>query len=90
MKELKITSQFKKDLKKYKNQTQKIAKLKEVLVILHNGEALPQKYSPHRLLGEYKGCMECHIENDTLLIWIDEELNIIKLLRLGSHSELFR
>ena len=34
--------------------------------------------------------MECHIENDTLLIWIDEELNIIKLLRLGSHSELFR
>lgn len=90
MKELKITSQFKKDLKKYKNQTQKIAKLKEVLVILQNGEALPQKYSLHRLLGEYKGCMECHIENDTLLIWIDEELNIIKLLRLGSHSELFR
>lgn len=90
MKELKITSQFKKDLKKYKNQTQKIAKLKEVLVILQNVEALPQKYSPHRLLGEYKGCMECHIENDTLLIWIDEELNIIKLLRLGSHSELFR
>ena len=90
MKELKITSQFKKDLKKYKNQTQKIAKLKEVLVILQNGEALPQKHSPHRLLGEYKGCMECHIENDTLLIWIDEELNIIKLLRLVSHSELFR
>ena len=90
MKELKITSQFKKDLKKYKNQTQKIAKLKEVLVILQNGEALPQKYSPHRLLGEYKGCMECHIESDTLLIWIYEELNIVKLLRLGSHSELFR
>lgn len=90
MKELKITSQFKKDLKKYKNQTQKIAKLKEVLAILQNGEVLPQKYSPHRLLGDYKGCMECHIENDTLLIWIDEELNIIKLLRLGSHSELFR
>jgi mRNA-degrading endonuclease YafQ of YafQ-DinJ toxin-antitoxin module len=24
--------------------------------------------SLHKLLGEYKDCMECHIENDTLLI----------------------
>jgi mRNA interferase YafQ len=33
--------------------------------------------------------MECHIESDFLLIWIDETANIIKLIRLGSHSELF-
>jgi mRNA interferase YafQ len=31
--------------------------------------------------------MECHIEGDFLLIWIDGE--IIDLLRIGSHSELF-
>ena len=63
MKELKITSQFKKDLKKYK---------------------------PHKLLGDYKDCMECHIESDTLLIWLDENTNVVKLLRLGTHSELFK
>ena len=35
----------------------------------------------------YKGCMECHIEGDFLLIWIDGD--IINVLRIGSHSELF-
>ena len=39
------------------------------------------------LKGQYKGCMECHIEGDFLLIWIDEDA--ISLVRLGSHSELF-
>lgn len=34
--------------------------------------------------------MECHVENDTLLIWIDENENLIRLIRFGSHSELFR
>lgn len=34
--------------------------------------------------------MECHIEGDFLLIWFDEENNIIALFRLGSHSELFK
>ena len=41
------------------------------------------------LVGNYKGYMECHIESDFLLIWIDENKNIIKLIRMGSHSELF-
>lgn len=88
MKQLKITSQFKKDLKKYQNQPQKIQKLKVVLGYLEREEIIPAEYKPHKLLGNYKDCMECHIESDTLLIWIDG--NIIKLLRLGTHSELFR
>lgn len=33
--------------------------------------------------------MECHVEGDFLLIWIDEASNTIGVLRLGSHSELF-
>lgn len=37
-----------------------------------------------------KGFMECHIENDFLIIWFDEDIDIIKLVRLGSHSELFK
>lgn len=88
MKQLKITSQFKKDLKKYKNQPQRIQKLKVVLGYLEREEIIPAEYKPHKLLGNYKDCMECHIESDTLLIWIDEDT--IKLLRLGTHSELFR
>lgn len=34
--------------------------------------------------------MECHVENDFLLIWIDKNEDLIKLIRLGSHSELFK
>ena len=33
--------------------------------------------------------MECHVGNDFLLIWVDEQRDIIELVRLGSHSELF-
>jgi addiction module RelE/StbE family toxin len=46
--------------------------------------------SIQELLGEYKDCMECHVESDTLLIWFDEDSNIVKLIRLGTHSELFK
>lgn len=42
------------------------------------------------LKGEYMGCMECHIEGDFLLIWVDAETGIIEVLRLGSHSELLK
>jgi mRNA interferase YafQ len=57
--------------------------------MLENGVEIPQSYKPHPLTGNYKGCMECHIEGDFLLIWIDEEKDIIELVRLGTHSELF-
>lgn len=49
-----------------------VEKLKAVLGYLQRGVAIPQEYKPHKLLGDYKDCMECHIENDTLLIWFDE------------------
>lgn len=42
------------------------------------------------LTGQYNGCMECHVGNDYLLIWIDEDSDTIGLVRLGSHSELFK
>ena len=47
---------------------------------------------PHPLTGNYNGHLECHIESDLLIIWIqyDEEEKKIILTRLGSHSELFK
>lgn len=89
MKELKLTKQFKKDLKRVQNDPQKIESLKKVLEILGAGESLPSEYKPHMLVGNYKGYMECHVENDTLLIWFDVSEELIKLIRFGSHSELF-
>ena len=51
---------------------------------------LPKKYRQHALIGEYSGCLECHIEGDFLLVWYDKENNAIVLFRLGIHSELFK
>lgn len=89
MKRLRQTGQFKKDLKRYVNRPGKMKKLLEVLAFLRNDITLPEHYKAHTLTGDYSGCMECHIEGDFLLIWIDEESDTIGLLRLGSHSELF-
>ena len=57
--------------------------------MLAKGEELPEQMRPHMLTGNYRGCMECHIMGDFLLIWLDEVNDVIELVRLGSHSELF-
>lgn len=89
MKTLKLTSQFKKDLKRYKHKTDIIDKLEQLLNFLVNELPIPPENRPHLLTGNYRGYMECHVESDTLLIWLDNEERIIKLVRFGSHSELF-
>ena len=89
MKKLFLSTRFKKDFKRYVNKPKKLRALKEVLNILQHEQAIPAKYAPHVLHGNYKGCMECHIEGDFLLIWIEPDSDIIELVRLGSHSELF-
>lgn len=57
--------------------------------MLVNGLPIPTENRPHVLTGNYRGYMECHVESDTLLIWWDKEEGIIKLIRFGTHSELF-
>ena len=90
MRKLKQTGQFKKDLKRIQNNPGKIASLRAVLEALQATGAVQREYKPHMLAGNYKGYMECHVENDLLLIWLDESKELIKLVRLGSHSEIFR
>ena len=89
MKTLFLSSQYKKDYKRYKNNPKKVKALKDLLKLLRNEQPIPAEYKPHMLIGQYKGCMECHIQGDFLLIWLDETKNLIELVRLGTHSELF-
>lgn len=41
------------------------------------------------MTGDYRGYLECHVENDILLIWFDREKDCIKPVRFGTHSEMF-
>ena len=86
---IKLSSRFKKDLKRYQHQKNKIAALGVVIKHLGKTGRVPSEYKPHKLHGEYEGTMECHIEDNFLLIWIDEATQTIKLLRVGTHHELF-
>lgn len=89
MKTLRYSGQFKKDFKRFRKYPDKVVVLNKILEYLMRGEDIPKEYRPHKLAGQYKGCMECHVESDYLLIWKDEETGIVYLVRLGSHSELF-
>lgn len=62
----------------------------KVLNMLAKGIEIPESYKPHTLIGQYKGCVECHIEGDFLLLWIDENNSVIEIIRIGSHAELFK
>lgn len=86
--QLKPTSKFKQDIKTAKKRGYDLSLLTEVLNILAAGEALPPKYKDHNLIGNYKGCRECHIQPDWLLIYEVSE-NVLYLARTGTHSDLF-
>lgn len=87
---IKITSQFKRDLKLIKKQGKDLDDLFAVIERLAQGKDLPQKYRDHKLSGPYKGTRECHIAPDFLLIYekIDPIL-VLALVRAGSHADLF-
>jgi len=82
------TAQFKKDFKRIQKQRKDLSKLKTILELLVAGEALPEKNKDHTLHGNYEGTRDCHISPDWVLIYViagDE----LRLIRTGSHAELF-
>ena len=84
-------SKFKTDVKLAEKRGKDLQKLKEVLLALLAGEELELKYKDHQLIGNYINTRECHIEPDLLLIYrIDQEENVLHLIRTGSHSDLFK
>ena len=64
-------------------------KIKTVMDNLINEELLEQKHKDHKLIGNYKGRRECHVEPDWLLVYKKMPGEII-FERTGTHSDLFR
>ena len=89
MRKLRYTTAAKKDLKRYRNNPRKMAALYEALRYLLDDVPLPPDYLRHRLVGQYAGCWECHVGGDFLLVWVDDDADVIEIVRIGSHSELF-
>ena len=71
------------------NRTTLTDELKSVLLTLVTDQPLDAKFRDHDLTGDWAGYRECHVKPDLLLIYRKSEPDLLRLARLGSHSELF-
>ncbi len=88
------TTLIKKDLKKVlrRNKRELVLTFQVLEVLKEKGvKGIPLKMKPYQLKGNYKDNWECHIIPDLLIIWFQiENPKTIKLIRIGSHSDLFK
>ena len=82
------TKQFAKDLKRMQKRGKPPEKIKKVIRKLLSEQPLDPIYKEHRLIGNFKGRRECHVEPDWLLIYKIVDSEII-FERTGTHSDLF-
>lgn len=89
VKDIIITSQFKSDIKRYKNDNKIRIIVEYVIEQLKNDEILDKKFRNHKSVNNYRDCFDCHILPDLILIYSILD-NKVRLLRLCSHSELLK
>ena len=83
------TRQFEKDLKLAKRRGKNLEKFKIIVRTLLAGQPIDPIHRDHRLVGNYIGRRNCHIESDWLLIYKIENKFLI-FERMGTHSDLFK
>lgn len=87
---IQYSNRFKKDLKRAIKRGYDISLLVEVIELLQEKGKLPAQYKPHKLSGKYAELNECHIKPDWLLIWDQNDKELILLfLATGTHADLF-
>lgn len=96
--EIKIEPAFKAD---YANITKRYPRIKAEFKVavteLAKTGAVPPEYNPHELNnlgGNYNGHMDFHLSGglvDVVVLYMPHKTNpIIRLVRIGSHDDLFR
>jgi mRNA interferase YafQ len=83
------TNTFKKDYQKTRITDDQYAKYIKYVSILLDGKELPLEARDHNLIGNFSGFREFHIGGDLLVVYCIED-NIIRLTRIGTHSQLFK
>jgi len=91
MRTIERTTQFRRDYKreaKGRHRASLDVNLAGVLGALMNDETLAPRYRDHALTGEWSGFRDCHVKPDLVLIYEKPNEDVLRLVRLGSHSEL--
>jgi len=83
------TKQFEKDLKRCRRRGKNLDKFKILARTLISGKPLDAMHRDHKLVGNYVGRRDCHIESDWILIYkLDGQRLIFE--RTGTHPDLFK
>lgn len=87
---LRTTREFDASLRRCIRKGRDIEIFRETANILAEEGCLPPEYSPHKLTGIFSGYWECHMEDDWLLVWKqDDDKLILTMTNTGTHKELF-
>ena len=81
-------AQFRRDVKLAERRGKDMSKLRELILLLVEGDPLPPRYKDHPLGGNWKHHRDCHIEPDWLLLYKIDGADLY-LVRTGTHSDLF-
>ena len=90
MRTIRWASAFKRDYRKARSSRNMESMLDSILRVLadENDPPLEERYRDDPLKGGWRGYRKCHVCPDLLLIY-RKSGNVLRLARLGSHSELF-
>jgi mRNA interferase YafQ len=92
MRRIERTNAFHRDFKREKSGPHRCdidSLVSEVVSRLAGDQTLPEKNRDHGLSGAWRDHRECHIRPDLLLIYRKPDAQVLQLVRMGSHSELF-
>ena len=91
MRTIERTRQFKRDYKRESRSRQRTsldADLASVVETLARDQPLEPRHHDHALSGEWSDHRDCHLKPDLVLIYQKPDAETLRLVRLGSHSEL--
>jgi len=89
MLDLFVHKDFTKDMRKVQLNSTNHTKLFLYISLLLNQKDLPMEALDHALVGEWRDTREFHVSGDLLVIYRLES-NRLELLRIGTHSQLFK
>jgi len=83
--------QFKRDYKREKRGQHRVTldrDLGAVVSALLADLPLEPRHCDHAMIGDWKDHRDCHVKPDLVLIYSKPDADTLRLVRLGSHSEL--
>jgi len=92
MRRIERTTAFRRDFKREKRGAHRSyldSLLLEIVTLMAEDRPLPAKNHDHALTGDWQDHRECHLKPDLLLIYRRLDTDVLQLVRMGSHSELF-